>query len=617
MIPEEEEEEEEVVPIAVTLRNAFAPKQQLSADAAATTINSSNNSINRIRSNRTSLNTSILNNSRPAGAADNNQNQGDANLDLLEAENDIGSNNDSDSDSDSLLGSNGSSFPYLSRLSLDQSNLPLEMELVVPHSLLVELKHSYQNFAKMKEKISEKFGLGKMDHKGIRSGRNNNDLDADIHRLVPVCTMPVYDSSRLTGSDCRERIHGGLDMQDKSFSTIVMGTGNHPLWDHIHERIDDLYNEVIAPPHLTQHQHQEKETEKEQSRRERIWKDIRNCMRIQCKAILVSDTIEQKHAHEHAAKAGIILTSASLNPKNLKLLPIQANTITSEDPSILGVSKYTNAIPCALPRNSLMIHFSDGSTRVLPALCSFLVKKGVLPNTQNGGSNGSSRNGSIQDGQVDKFEKRFDDDIFNVLTDTSKTRTVNFNLGSCAPVVNGNYQHGNGTGNDNGKSHGNGNGTYHDNGKVGGSFTEAFNSLSIRSSIIAPSKDGDIIHKSMELSDDDAESDESPNYVHTVDDFMGDFRGHRRNSNATVSSGEKDSCDVIKLIQDMDEEIESLQQILEEEEKALEKEKKSQQVVSASAHNGAFVQYLSYIQCANLFSATRIFTRLYRRGEWD
>jgi DNA-binding GntR family transcriptional regulator len=67
----------------------------------------------------------------------------------------------------------------------------------------------------------------------------------------------------------------------------------------------------------------------------------------------------------------------------------------------------------------------------------------------------------------------------------------------------------------------------------------------------------------------------------------------------------------------MDEEIESLQQILEEEEKALEKEKKSQQVVSASAHNGAFVQYLSYIQCANLFSATRIFTRLYRRGEWD
>jgi len=603
---DDEQEIKELVAVAVTLRNAFAPKHQLTtATSASTSIDA--------RSSMASATNTMLNNMN-------------SNIDTTRSEAD-------EEDAENDVGSSSSSFPSSyssSRRSLEeQSNLPLEMELSVPHSLLVELKHSYQHWKRMKDRVSDRFGLGKMDHEN--SGKNDANADGDIHRLVSVCTLVISDSSSqshlhsrlfIRNSTCKDSRHGVKERN----STIAggVGTANHPLWDHIHERLDDLYNEVISPAqHLGQHQdqHHHEQTQRE---RERIWTDIRNCMRIQCKAILISN----KHTHSHAndmnmhsnaetTRTEIILTSASLNAKKLVILPVNPNTYDinstseAEEPSMLGVSKYTNAIPHALPRNSLMVHFSDGSTRVLPTLFSFLVKRGVISGLEqerdkdgnisgSGNSNAGSRNGSKHDVQVDKFEKRFEDDIFNMLTDSSSSqnghghgngsgRAVKLNLGSHTPPI---------IGNESGRANGNGNFVNGNaNATVKGSFTDAFNSLSMHSSMTTPSKDGNILLKSMELSDDDAESDESENFhahAHAHgnrpiyarakgDSFEAARAGDYSHRAAVAVSDEKDrdSCDVIKRIQDADEEIELLQRALEEEEEALKKEKETQQVVSA------------------------------------
>ena len=663
-----EEEIEEIVPVAVTLRNAFAPKHQLTRTTTAATPTSSSSTSVKIDSRTTSSK--------------------DINIDTTRSESDTIAlaDTDAEEDAENDVGNSSSSLPssYLYKYSYHQygyqyqqysdsssrhghahsqdehSNLPLEMELSVPHSLLVELKHSYQHWKRMKDKISDRFGLGKMDHESINSGKNDTNADGDIHRLVSICTLVISDSYSSS------RSHSQLHERNSTFAGGV-GTANHPLWDHIHERLDDLYNEVIAPAqyqdqdqHQDQHQNQHHH-EQTQRERERIWTDIRNCMRIQCKAILISNTRVNIDAHSHAnthhantnthtngthmhstvetTRTEIILTSASLNPKKLVILPINPNnnnsnsTSEAEEPSMLGVSKYTNAIPHALPRNSLMVHFSDGSTRVLPTLFSFLVKRGVISGFEqeqdkdkdkdgnmsaSGNSNAGSRNGSIHDVQVDKFEKRFDDDIFNMLTDSSSLqnghghgngkgngRAVKLNLGSHTPPIIGN-----GSGRANGNGIGNGNvvnGNGNANATVRGSFTEAFNSLSMHNSMAnsmtTPSKDGNILLKSMELSDDDAESDESEN-VHVRasanahahgnrpinarakgDSFeaalTGDHSHSHRTAVAVSEERDRDSCDVIKRIQDTDEEIEMLQRILDEEEEGLKKEKETQQVVSA------------------------------------
>ena len=63
--------------------------------------------------------------------------------------------------------------------------------------------------------------------------------------------------------------------------------------------------------------------------------------------------------------------------------------------------------------------------------------------------------------------------------------------------------------------------------------------------------------------------------------LTGDHSHSHRTAVAVSEERDRDSCDVIKRIQDTDEEIEMLQRILDEEEEGLKKEKETQQVVSA------------------------------------
>ena len=76
-------------------------------------------------------------------------------------------------------------------------------------------------------------------------------------------------------------------------------------------------------------------------------------------------------------------------------------------PGVLEISKYSSAVPNFLPSNSMLIHYSDGSTRVHCELYNMLLKKGVISDTSKEKQEGETG--------VSIYTKRFEDKAFDVL----------------------------------------------------------------------------------------------------------------------------------------------------------------------------------------------------------
>lgn len=262
--------------------------------------------------------------------------------------------------------------------------LPIEMEIVVSHSFLFQL-YSYQKDEKVRTRIKDLFGLDSQSNTifieqfNEFNAHNFYKKKKYDDRLVVLCSK----------------------LQDTRSS--------HPLWEHVNEKLDDLYD-LIPQGH------------------EDLWNDLYKAMRIQFRAIVPShtnsdlvmkesnDTISHsmsKSSNDIRCKQSksILLASSPLHPYKLKpITPVVENSLQNESSSILlGSSTFKQSIPKSLPPNSILIHFSDGTTRVCPELYSLLLSHGVL--------NTSKADRVSDDFDVDKFAKRFDDNVFDVLED--------------------------------------------------------------------------------------------------------------------------------------------------------------------------------------------------------
>ena len=262
--------------------------------------------------------------------------------------------------------------------------LPIEMEIVVSYSFLFQL-YSYQKDEKVRIRIKDLFGLDSQSNTifieqfNEFNAHNFYKKKKYDDRLVVLCSK----------------------LQDTRSS--------HPLWEHVNEKLDDLYD-LIPQGH------------------EDLWNDLYKAMRIQFRAIVPShtnsdlvmkesnDTISHsmsKSSNDIRCKQSksILLASSPLHPYKLKpITPVVENSLQNESSSILlGSSTFKQSIPKSLPPNSILIHFSDGTTRVCPELYSLLLSHGVL--------NTSKADRVSDDFDDDKFAKRFDDNVFDVLED--------------------------------------------------------------------------------------------------------------------------------------------------------------------------------------------------------
>ena len=125
----------------------------------------------------------------------------------------------------------------------------------------------------------------------------------------------------------------------------------------------------------------------------------------------------------------VILAEAPLYPNKLLRLPQNTYDATNNNSdarsantsSVIGKSKYASDVPKSLPTNSILIHYTDGLTRVVPSLYHLLLKKTVI----------RERVGSVQKVEEDivakRLAKRFDDDIFDILGGGGTNKSNNKN----------------------------------------------------------------------------------------------------------------------------------------------------------------------------------------------
>jgi len=300
--------------------------------------------------------------------------------------------------------------------------LPIEMEIVVSSNILMQLR-SHQKEEKVRRRLSHLFGLHH-DHDSTSDSGDVDDEDA------------YHNGNHFKSDhnvDKNEMIVLCAKLQDKRSS--------HPHWDHVNERLDDLYN--LMPQD------------------EDLWNDLYKHMNVQFRAIVPSsaqidlqtDFINPDHessdkscdggdptsssetsqTHDEQSSTyqpktnslpndndvelkrskSILLATSPLHPKKLNSISIASMKNKNENSniisSILGSSKFKESIPNSLPPNSILIHYSDGTTRVCPHLYELLLKRGVLEIESN-------KNNNLSDEvEVDKFAKRFEDDMFDVL----------------------------------------------------------------------------------------------------------------------------------------------------------------------------------------------------------
>ena len=459
-------------------------------------------------------------------------------------------------------------------------SLPIHMEIVAPHSLLIELKNTYRTDKRMKKRIANMFGLGKME-------KENSGRDSDIHRLTPICCVSCSDSCQLN-----------------TLKQSMSGTKSHPTWDHIQEQLEDLYSEVITaneatlstPSQAISDDENDDETSpwlqknKDSKRldlvhqRQEIWDRIKLSMRIQCKAIVDVETNIQsnlqngiengatsRHKYGHEPEFDMcksdttyfILSATSLDANFLKKLPSNLDGNSRSDPSMLGpIAKYSQSVPNALPRNSILVHFSDGSSRISPKLFDFLVKEGVLDNDDDNiyefrSGNWDNENdnfsesidhqifNNIEDLQVDTFQNRFSDDLKGISSGKwgLQRRDTNMEPGSFA-----------------------------------GSFADAFDSLTIKDRgrmTLKNSDDRDNKSNQTEGDNSTAVFDITSNSLQAVRSRQGSHHGSTEQSaNDDMSdSSEKNALEIMNSIKNLDEQIESLSQMLDTEVSYYEEER--------------------------------------------
>ena len=264
--------------------------------------------------------------------------------------------------------------------------LPIEMEIVVTYEFLVQF-HAHQQNEHTRSRIRDLFGL---DLTKEKNSTKTSKLNGTEHSYMG------EESSQL-GTPDEKVVVLCSKLQDTRSS--------HPLWDHVNEKLDDLYNLIPQEDDL--------------------WSDLYKAMRIQFRAIVPSNSNFETKAGSLQSdlsneiinckeSKSILLATCPLHPYKLEPITssLQESAQNNTQSSILiGASKFRDNVPYSLPPNSILIHYSDGTTRVSPELFHLLGKRKLIETTR------SSSQQRLENMDVDKFARRFDDEVFNVLED--------------------------------------------------------------------------------------------------------------------------------------------------------------------------------------------------------
>ena len=174
------------------------------------------------------------------------------------------------------------------------------------------------------------------------------------------------------GNATKQR-NGTIGSTGVLFSSTLESRNLHPMWDHLNERVPswDRQSGPWLRSNISQH------------------------MRI---------TMLRNKNDETPV---VLTTDFPLDPTKLRRLP----DLQSNEETFWGEPKRP---PKALPPNAVLVHYTDGSIRVLPSLYRALVERGVFSSKELADSRVLA-----DDDEEKKRTTRFDDDVFNVLGNPS------------------------------------------------------------------------------------------------------------------------------------------------------------------------------------------------------
>mmetsp|Transcript_21692 Transcript_21692/g.44730 ORF Transcript_21692/g.44730 Transcript_21692/m.44730 type:complete len:670 (-) Transcript_21692:51-2060(-) len=187
----------------------------------------------------------------------------------------------------------------------------------------------------------------------------------------------------------------------------------HPRWDHLDEKFD-LFEGVRS----TTKGRRDAATF-DSAKFDQAYKSMRA-------RVVVDVTSAGCLETEITKNTPFVLAELPIYPTELRRLPRSAGNISEpgdddddEDDFSFTPSADTASvtIPSALPPNALLIHYSDGTTRIDPTLYHRLVKAGIIKETKAKlGGRTRLDSGVIEDRiREDRKARRFDDDVFDML----------------------------------------------------------------------------------------------------------------------------------------------------------------------------------------------------------
>lgn len=132
----------------------------------------------------------------------------------------------------------------------------------------------------------------------------------------------------------------------------------------------------------------------------RLWNEFYRAINVK-----VSHLEDQRNLSHHS-----LSEIFPLYHDDLSTLPSDCSSVANDNltSSVLGISKFSSAVPASLPPNSILITYTDGSTRVRHELFTLLLKRGVIHEVSEDGREKSMT-------ETKTYSKRFDDRTFDVL----------------------------------------------------------------------------------------------------------------------------------------------------------------------------------------------------------
>lgn len=190
----------------------------------------------------------------------------------------------------------------------------------------------------------------------------------------------------------------------------------HPRWDHLDEKF-----------HLFERKHSDTNGKNSTATLDAIkFDDVYKSIKARVVIDVPSSDLATETEETSRNTTPLVLVELPLYPTDLRRLPrsaANAGQTDGDDDDDYHLSSTPPAhtasvtIPSALPPNALLVHYSDGTTRIDPTLYHRLVKAGIINETKaKAGGRLRLDSGVIEDRiREDRKARRFDDDIFDML----------------------------------------------------------------------------------------------------------------------------------------------------------------------------------------------------------